>query len=197
MGDAGAFSFFPAKNLGAWGDGGAVTTHDAAVAQRIRSLRQHGLRGEAGKDDFAEPGMNSRLDALHAAVLAAKANHLETWTRERREVAARYRALLADVPGLTLPQAREGSAHVWSVFAVRARHKDALAAWLADRGVATRAYYARPVHQQAPYAPYAGKAGDLAHTEAASRELLALPMFAEITEEEQAYVAEAIRAFTQ
>jgi dTDP-4-amino-4,6-dideoxygalactose transaminase len=192
IGDAGCFSFFPSKNLGAWGDGGAVTTNDPRFAERVRSLRQHGK--SAGEESFAEPGMNSRLDALQAAVLDVKALHLEAWNRARRDAAARYRALLGGVTGLELP-AEAGAAHVHHVFAVRTANRDALAEHLAARGVATRAYYARPVHRQPGYARFHDEREPLARTDAASREILALPMFAEITPEQQGYVAEGVRAF--
>ncbi len=192
IGDAGCFSFFPSKNLGAWGDGGAVTTSDARVEERVRSLRQHGK--SAGEESFREPGMNSRLDALQAAVLGVKARHLEAWSRARRDAAARYRELLAGVGDLALP-AEAGAAHVHHVFAVRTAKRDALAEHLAARGVATRAYYARPVHRQPAYARFHDEREPLARTDAASREILALPMFAEITAEQQAYVAEGVRAF--
>ncbi len=195
IGDAGAFSFFPSKNLGAWGDGGAVTTNDARVAERVRSLRQHGR--VANEDDtFAECGANSRLDALHAAVLDVKARHLETWTRARREAAARYRALLGGIAGLSLPdEPADPASHVYNVFATRTPRRDALAEHLAARGVASRAYYARPAHRQPAYARFHDESAPLASTDAASRELLAIPMFAEITEAQQRYVAEGVRAF--
>jgi dTDP-4-amino-4,6-dideoxygalactose transaminase len=192
MGDAAAFSFFPAKTLGAWGDGGAVTARDPKVAARVKSLRQHGL---VGPDEFAERGTNSRLDALHAAVLDVKARHLEAWTRGRRVAADRYRALLGDVDGIALPHERAGALHVYGVYAVRTARRDALAAHLASRGVASRAYYARPIHRQPAYARYHDPATPLPNADAASREILALPMFAEISEEAQAYVADAVRAF--
>jgi dTDP-4-amino-4,6-dideoxygalactose transaminase len=198
MGDAGAFSFFPSKNLGAWGDGGAVTTNDARVASRVRSLRQHGrtAQDDGGGDVFEERGMNSRLDALHAAVLDVKARHLETWTRARRDAAARYRAMLEGVAELTLPdEPADAASHVYNIFAIRTPHRDALSAHLAARGVASRAYYARPAHRQPAYARFHEGRAPLVHTDAASRELLAIPMFAEITEAQQAYVAEAVRAF--
>ena len=192
IGDVGCFSFFPSKNLGAWGDGGAVTTNDARVADRVRSLREHGK--VAGEETFAEPGMNSRLDALQAAVLDVKARHLEAWSRARRNAAGRYRELLGGITGLELP-AEAGAAHVHHVFAVRTAKRDALAEHLAARGVATRAYYASPVHRQPAYARFHDERAPLARTDAASREILALPMFAEITAEQQAYVAEGVRAF--
>jgi dTDP-4-amino-4,6-dideoxygalactose transaminase len=199
LGDAGAFSFFPSKNLGGWGDGGAVTTNDSRVAARIRSLRQHGRterEADRGEETFAEPGANSRLDALQAAVLDVKARYLDGWTRGRRDAAARYRALLEGAVGLTLPdEPADGASHVYNVFALRVTRREALAAHLASHGVASRAYYARPVHRQPAYAHFHDERSPLANTEAASRELLAIPMFAEITGAQQSYVANAIRSF--
>jgi len=199
IGDAGAFSFFPAKNLGAWGDGGAVTTKDARVADRVKSLRQHGrVAHDDGDDVFGERGTNSRLDALHAAVLDVKARHLETWTRARRDAAARYRALLGGIEAIVLPaEPADPASHVYNVFALRTPRRDALAAHLAAHGVASRAYYARPAHKQPAYARFHDERAPLPDTEAASRELLAIPMFAEITEAQQAYVTERIRAFVE
>jgi dTDP-4-amino-4,6-dideoxygalactose transaminase len=200
MGKAGCFSFFPSKNLGAWGDGGAVVTDDERVAEKVRSLGLHGLApGE--RDLFVEPGMNSRLDALQAAVLRVKASHLEAWTEGRRAVARRYRALLEGIPGLELPDDRpeeEGWRHVFHQYVVRTPERDALARHLAEGGVETRVYYARPLHRQPGYLAYAeaeGAAEALPHADAASRSLLALPMFAELTEDEQGYVAAAIQRF--
>jgi len=196
LGDAGAFSFFPSKNLGGWGDGGAVTTNDPRVADRVRSLRQHGRVASDADDVFEEPGANSRLDALQAAVLDVKARHLEAWTRARVEAATRYRALLAGVDGVALPaEPTEGATHVYNVFALRVRQRAALAAHLASNGIASRAYYARPAHRQPAYARFHDDRAPLPNTEAASRELLAIPMFAEITSAQQEYVADVIRAF--
>jgi dTDP-4-amino-4,6-dideoxygalactose transaminase len=193
IGDAGCFSFFPAKNLGAWGDAGAVTTNDLALAQRVRRLRQHGAIPGSPDQPIEEPGMNSRLDAIQAAVLDVKARYLEAWTRAREAVAARYHALLGDLPGLVLPRAREGSRHVYHQFVVRTARRDELAAHLKEEGIASRAYYTRPVHRHPAYAGY--ERGPLPETEAASQELLALPIYAELTLDTQARVAHAVRTF--
>lgn len=189
IGDAGCFSFFPSKNLGAWGDGGAVTTRDPAIDARVRRLRAHGMRGE----HFVEIGLNSRLDALHAAVLAVKLGHLDAWSAARRRAAARYHEILAGVGDLTLPREPFGT-HVYNQFVVRTARRDALAAFLADRGIASRAYYARPLHAQPCFAAYRD-ARPLPCTEAAAATALAIPIYAEITPDQQAYVAEAIRSF--
>jgi dTDP-4-amino-4,6-dideoxygalactose transaminase len=194
MGAAGCFSFFPTKNVGAWGDGGAVTTSDRAIDARIRRLRQHGaeVKGEL----YAEIGLNSRLDALHAAVLDVKLAHLEVWTRARRRAAARYRELLAPLSAdLALPHEPEGTVHAFNQFVVRTPQRDALARHLSDHGVATRAYYPHPLHAQPCFAPFCEAHPPLPETDRASATSLALPMFAEITEAQQGYVVETIRAY--
>jgi dTDP-4-amino-4,6-dideoxygalactose transaminase len=185
LGEIAGFSFFPSKNLGAWGDGGAVTTSDDALAARVRRLRTHGLEG--GRHE--EVGTNSRLDALQAAVLSVKAKHLSHWLRARRDAAARYRELLAPVADrIALPVDEPG--HTYNVFAIRAPNRDALARRLAEAGVESKAYYATPLHRQPAFE--AAPSEPLPETEAAARELLAIPMFSEITPEQQAYVAEQI-----
>jgi dTDP-4-amino-4,6-dideoxygalactose transaminase len=187
LGEAAAFSFFPSKNLGAWGDAGAVTTKSADVAARVRSLRGHGV--EAGA--HARVGTNSRLDALQAAVLSAKLPHLGAWVRARRAAAARYGELLAPLRDrVTLPGDEPG--HAYNVYAIRARGRDTLAAALAGAGIETKAYYATPLHRQPAFAPFAD--AELPATDAAAREVLALPMYPEITAEQQGYVAARVRA---
>lgn len=194
LGDAGCFSFFPSKNLGGWGDGGAVATNDARLAARIRSLALHGLApGE--RDLFLERGMNSRLDALQAAVLHAKARHLEEWTEARRAVAARYREALADLPGVSFQDEPEGARHVFHQFVIRTVNKGALAAHLAAQGIETRAYYARPLHRQPAYEAYAALSPPLPHAEAASQAILALPIFPELRQDEELAVVDGIRSF--
>lgn len=190
MGDAGCLSFFPSKNLGAWGDGGAVLTSRDDVAARVRRLRAHGMSAPYVSEEI---GTNSRLDALQAAVLNAKLAHLEGWNEARRRVAARYRERLADLDGLVLPVERAGARHVYNQLVVRCDARDALAAHLAERGVATRVYY--PValsrmpcfaHLDVPHMPSA---------ELAARTALALPMYPELADDAVDYVADAVRAF--
>jgi len=198
-GECGCFSFFPSKNLGGWGDGGAVVTRDVEIAGRLRRLRAHGIvRTRAPSsvviEEAIERGTNSRLDALQAAVLDAKAAHLESWTRARRERAAIYGERLAGLP-LTLPTPRPGSLHVFHQFVVRTPQRDALAAHLAARGIETRAYYALPLHHHALFRPFAPLGGELPHADAAGRTLLAIPLFAELDEAAQAHVVESIQAF--
>ena len=188
LGLAAAVSFFPSKNLGAWGDGGAVLTSDPALAARVRRLRAHGFDAEGR---VHEVGFNSRLDALQAAVLTVKARHLGQWNEERRAAAARYRVLLEGTP-LELPIERAGATHVYHQYVVRTPQRDALAQHLTGQGIATRAYYGIPLHQQ----PCFAREGEsLPVAEELARTSLALPMFAELTAAQQERVADAVRAF--
>ena len=188
LGLAAAVSFFPSKNLGAWGDGGAVLTSDPVLAARVRRLRAHGFDADGR---VHEVGFNSRLDALQAAVLTVKEGHLGRWNEERRAAAARYGALLGDTP-LALPVERAGATHVYHQYVVRTPQRDALAKYLTGQGIATRAYYGIPLHQQPCFA-HEGESLPVA--EELSRTSLALPMFAELTVAQQERVAEAVRAF--
>ena len=187
VGDAGCFSFFPAKNLGAWGDGGAVVTNREDVAIRVRRLRAHGatepyVHGEIGR--------NSRLDALQAAVLMAKAPHLARWQDARGRIARRYLAGLAGLP-ITLPFAPAApAAHAWHAFVIRTPRRDALAAALREQGIESRVYYPVPLHRQPCFAALGEPA--LPVTEAICGTALALPMFPTMSEEQQSWVIDAI-----
>ncbi len=191
VGDAGCFSFFPTKNLGAWGDGGAVITADEAVATRIRRLRAHGAVAPYA---HAEPGRNSRLDAVQAAVLLAKARHLADWQQGRARIADRYLRELAGLP-LVLPHLPQPPAvHAWHAFVVRVPEgRHALSEWLRERGVETRVYYPIPLHRQECFRSL--DEPELPCAEEACRTALALPMFAAMTGEQQTRVIGEIRAF--
>jgi dTDP-4-amino-4,6-dideoxygalactose transaminase len=189
-GDAGAMSFFPTKNLGAWGDGGAVLTSRDDVASRVRRLRAHGATSAYV---HAEAGRNSRLDALQAAVLLAKAPHLETWNAARSRLASRYLAELALLP-LVLPHRPAPPAvAAWHAFVVRSPRRDVLASFLRERGVETRVYYPVPLHRQECFADL--HEPELPVTEEACRTALALPLFTTMSDEQQAYVLEQVAAF--
>jgi dTDP-4-amino-4,6-dideoxygalactose transaminase len=192
LGDAGCFSFFPTKNLGAWGDGGAVVTSDPEIAARIRRLRAHGA---IAPYVHAELGRNSRLDALQAAVLLAKAPRLAAWQEARERIAARYRSALGRTP-LGLPALPGALArHAWHAFVVRVppSDRDALGAWLGEQQIESRVYYPVPLHRQAAFAPYGEPA--LPVTEDACRTALALPMFATMSERQQDRVIGAVEGF--
>jgi dTDP-4-amino-4,6-dideoxygalactose transaminase len=147
LGDVAAFSFYPTKNLGAMGDGGAVVTGSAEVAERLRLLRQYGWRQRYVSD---APGYNSRLDELQAAILRVKLRHLETDNAARRQVAAQYQQWLADLP-LLLPQTQAAGKHVYHLFVVQSRQRDALRAYLQEQGIGTAVHYPVPVHRQPAY----------------------------------------------
>jgi dTDP-4-amino-4,6-dideoxygalactose transaminase len=190
VGDAGCLSFFPTKALGAWGDAGAVVTSREDVAARVRRLRAHGATSPYV---HAELGRNSRLDALQAAVLLAKSRHLPEWQAARVRLASRYLAELPRGP-LILPQAPPRPAqHAWHAFVVRTMHRDALAAFLRERGIETRVYYPVPLHRQPCFAALAEP--ELRAAEDACRTAIALPLFPTLTFEQQEHVVESVRAF--
>jgi dTDP-4-amino-4,6-dideoxygalactose transaminase len=190
LGTAAAFSFYPTKNLGALGDGGAVVTDDEGLAQRVRRLRNY---GEESKYVNAEPGVNSRLDELQAAVLRVKLPHLERWNLERRRIAALYDELLADTAAVAPPLPDEG--HVYHLYVVRSPARDALREHLSSAGVGTAVHYPTPVHMQAAYAAGARSAGGLGATERLAREIVSLPAFPGLGEERVAEVAAAVQGF--
>ncbi len=194
VGRAGALSFFPSKNLGAFGDGGMVLTSDAALAERVRVLRSQGQRA---RHEVVEIGGNFRLDALQAAVLRVKLRHLDAWTEARQRNAARYAELLASasVP-VTMPVTLPGRRHVFNQLVVRVPRRDALRAHLAARGIASEVYYPTPLHLQPAFAAWGGEPGDFPEAERASREVLALPVYPELTEDQIGEVVGAIRDFS-
>jgi dTDP-4-amino-4,6-dideoxygalactose transaminase len=189
-GDAACFSFFPTKNLGAWGDGGAIVTWRDEVAARARRLRAHGASAPYVHD---EPGRNSRLDAVQAAVLLVKTSRLQGWMDARERIASRYRGELADVP-LRLPHAPALPArHAWHAFVVRTDRRDELAAWLRSQHVETRVYYPVPLHRQPCFGAYSSP--PLPACDAACRTALALPIYPSLEGDRQAYVIEQIARF--
>jgi dTDP-4-amino-4,6-dideoxygalactose transaminase len=189
LGDAAAWSFYPSKNLGAFGDGGAVTTDDAALAERLRSLRNY---GSTAKYVNRERGFNSRLDELQAAMLSEKLAHLDAWNARRRAIADRYLEGLAGLP-LALPADAPG--HAWHVFAVHTPERDALAAHLAREGVATLVHYPIPPHLQDAYRDLGMREGDLPAAERLARETLSLPMGPHLAPEDADRVVAAVRGF--
>ena len=189
-GRAGCFSFFPTKNLGAWGDAGAVVTSDSELATRVRRLRAHGA---SGPYVHAEAGRNSRLDALQAAVLMAKAPHLETWQAARDRLATRYATGLVGLP-LQVPSAPSPPArHAWHAFVVRTPRRDALSTFLHERGIETRVYYPLALHRQPCFEHL--REPTMPVSEEATRTALALPFHPALPDDAQTWVIDAVKAF--
>ncbi len=192
FGDAAAFSFYPTKNLGALGDGGMMLSADPAVLDRARILRLYGWRQKYVSEVHSTV---TRLDDLQAAVLDAKLAHLDDWNARRREIAARYRRELEGVPGITVPSEPGEGQHVYHLFVIRAARRDALRAFLAERGVGSDVHYPLPAHLQPPYAEYGTGPGSLPATERLAGEVLSLPMYPELADDDVAYVAEQVRSW--
>lgn len=194
IGQIGCFSFFPTKNLGAYGDGGLVVTNDDALAERVKLLRVHGSRP---KYHHYLVGINSRLDELQAAILRVKLKHLDRWTRARQEHAAYYDEHLSRHDKITIPHKAPDRKHIYHQYTIRVAgsQRDALRKFLKERGVGTEVYYPLPLHLQPCFRHLGYKEGDLIESERASREVLSLPVFPELTPEERAYILETIRAF--
>jgi dTDP-4-amino-4,6-dideoxygalactose transaminase len=202
LGLAAAFSFYPTKNLSAFGDAGAVTTSDAALAERMRSLRNHGGKQRYYHD---EVGANSRLDSIQAAVLRVKIPHLAKWNEARRERARTYGRLLSGA-GLTktgadstapvvLLKTLAGAHHIYHQYVIRARDRDKLRAFLGERGIGSEIYYPIPLHLQKCFSYLGYAAGDLLEAERAALDVLALPIFPELAEDEQRHVVDSIVDF--
>jgi len=191
FGHMGCLSFYPTKNLGAYGDGGMVATNDAALAEKVDILRRQG-----GKKKYhAEVlGFNSRLDSLQAAILGVKLKYLDRWNEGRRRVVQRYNELLAGLPVIT-PYESPDAYHVYHQYTIRIPERDRLAARLKERGIGTMIYYPVPLHRQELYAGLGYAEGSLPASEAASREVLSLPMYPELTEAQQTSITKAIREF--
>ncbi|MCI0337433.1 MAG: DegT/DnrJ/EryC1/StrS family aminotransferase [Acidobacteria bacterium] len=194
MADVGCFSFFPSKNLGGAGDGGLMTTNDDSLAAKLRILRVHGMEP---KYYHHVVGLNSRLDALQAAVLKVKLKYLDQWTEARRKNAARYDELFAEagLEEVTPPKVHFGVRHIFHQYTIRCARRDELKAYLQQAGIGTEIYYPLPLHLQECYAFLGYNDGDLPETEKAARECLSLPIYAELTAEQQAYVVEKIMHF--
>lgn len=188
LGDAAAFSFYPGKNLGGIGDGGAIVTGDAGLAERLRASRNY---GSLKKYHHPTQGFNTRLDSVQAAVLRVKLRHLETWNTRRREIAQRYRERLADAH-LVLPDELPSARHVYHLFVVRCDDRDAVARQLKEAGIETGVHYPIPVHHQEAFRQKGKAAGALRHAELACGEILSLPICPFTTDEEVDEVADAI-----
>ncbi|MBE3550231.1 MAG: pleiotropic regulatory protein [Brockia lithotrophica] len=187
LGDVGAFSFFPSKNLGAYGDGGLVATDDDEVAERVRMLRAHGSRRKYVNEMI---GYNSRLDALQAAILRIKLPHIDRWNAARRLVARRYNALLEGIPGIVIPDVQEGYVFHQYTIRVLGGKRDAVRRFLADRGIATMVYYPVPLHRLPVYAT---PSGEFPEAERAASEVLSLPIWPKLPPSTLHEVAHAVR----
>jgi len=213
MGRLGCLSFYPSKNLGGYGDGGMIVTSDEKLSSRLRALRNH---GQTGQYVSTERGWNSRLDELQAAILRVKLRHLPGWTAARQAHARRYDALLQELPGVTLPRVPADREHVYYLYTIRVAglsgrlrggrpgslasgetRSDVIQKRLAERGVSSMVYYPVPLHLQPLYAALGGKPGDLRVSERASREVLSLPLYPELTGAQMEHVAQSLRAALQ
>jgi len=189
FGDIGCLSFFPTKNLGAFGDAGMVVTNDPALAERMRMLRTHGWKKKYYSE---EVGYNSRLDTLQAAILQAKLPHVDSWNEKRREISRRYSEQLAPL-GVVVPVEHEWAKHVYHLYIIRLAKRDELQAFLKQKGIASDVYYPLPPHLSVPCRKFGYKAGDFPHAELASHETLALPLYPELTQSQQDEVIAAVR----
>ena len=192
IGDAAAFSFYPGKNLGAFGDGGAATTNDAALAERIRMLRNYGSPRRYHHDELGE---NSRLDTIQAAVLSVKLQRLDAWNATRRRVASRYAEGLENVAEVRLPATNGYAEHVHHLYVIRTARRDTLMEHLQECGVGCIIHYPIPIHLQKAYASGGWKPGDFPVAEKAANEILSLPLFPTMTDEQVDYVVEAVADF--
>jgi dTDP-3-amino-3,4,6-trideoxy-alpha-D-glucose transaminase len=192
IGDCAAFSFYPAKNLGAWGDAGALVTNDAAIADRVQLLRSH---GERPRYHHRIPGTTARLDALQAGVLRVKLRRLEAANERRREIAAALTAALSGAPVGTPPPAPPGGDHVYHQYVVTSGERDALREHLTARGIATAIHYPTTIHRSAAYAPVDGPPTPLPAAEALAGSILSLPMHPLLSDDDIAYVADAVHSF--
>lgn len=192
IGHIGCFSFYPTKNLGGCGDGGAITTSDAAIASSLRMLRDH---GQKTRYIYEEIGVNSRLDAIQAAILQIKLRYLDIWNNARREVAARYHQSLSQVPGIVVPQELASGMGVWNQYTIRVldEKRDWVRTQLQARGVNTMIYYPHPLHLQPVYQNLGYKVGQLPVAEQVSRQVLSLPMYPELSDQQQAQVIYSLK----
>jgi dTDP-4-amino-4,6-dideoxygalactose transaminase len=202
LGDAAAFSFYPTKNLSAAGDAGMVTTNSYEIAERVRMLRQHGMRRRYHHDEL---GWNARMDGFQGAILSVKLRYIDTWNQLRRTVARRYHALFHaaglveagpyPIHGIVLPHEVPGTHHVWHQYVIRATRRDELRQFLTERKIGSEIYYPVPLHLQTALKPLGYTEGSFPEAERAAREVLALPIFPELREDEQQTVVTAIAEF--
>ncbi|MFA5339667.1 MAG: DegT/DnrJ/EryC1/StrS family aminotransferase [Candidatus Omnitrophota bacterium] len=197
FGDIGCFSFFPSKNLGCFGDGGMVTTNDKTLADKVKMLRAH---GQADRYRHETEGRNSRLDEIQAAILRIKLRHLDEWNESRRKNARLYNKMfenLSKAGKLTVPAEKKGRKHVYNIYSIKVDGRDGLRESLTAKGIATAVYYPVPLHLQPVYGRLGWKKGDFPVSEEACQEVLALPVFPELEEEEARFVARGVIDFLE
>jgi dTDP-4-amino-4,6-dideoxygalactose transaminase len=192
LGDAACLSFYPTKNLGAYGDAGMIVTNSKEMSERLRTLRNH---GQTAKYVSSEPGWNSRLDELQAAILLVKLQHLRDWQRSRQSHAAEYTRQFSESPGIAPPIAPEGYEHVYHQYTIRVEQRDALQKFLNERHIGSAVYYPVPLHLQPLYAYLGHKPGDFPHAEHAAQEVLSLPIYPELRQDQRTRVVETINEF--
>jgi len=193
VGRVGCFSFYPGKNLGACGEAGAVITNDNALHERMRRIHQHGVTDN--KYHHWEPGHNYRMEELQAALLHVKLRRLQDWTTKRQANAHLYNELLHNVTGVQCPREREGTECVYHLYVIKCQQREALAAHLNAKGIATGLHYPTPLHRQPAYASLGHKTGDFPMAERCASQILSLPMFPELTPEEISFICEEIKNF--
>ena len=192
LGDVACISFYPTKNLGAYGDAGMAVSNSRELAEHMKTLRNH---GQTRKYLSSEPGLNSRLDEIQAAILRVKLRHLSHWQRARQSTAAEYTRLLNQFPGVMPPQTPEGFEHVFHQYTIRIEKRDALQKLLSERKIGSTVYYPYPLHLQPLYASLGHKTGDFPHAERAAQEVLSLPMYPELRKEQVARIVDCIHDF--
>ncbi|AFY49667.1 putative PLP-dependent enzyme possibly involved in cell wall biogenesis [Nostoc sp. PCC 7524] len=200
IGHIGCFSFYPTKNLGACGDGGAITTNDPALAAKVRIIKEH---GQKNRYQYEEIGVNSRLDAIQAVILQIKLRYLDTWNQQRQAIAAYYQQFLNQIPGIIPPQPLAGGVSVWNQYTIRvsnegrngasATYRDSVRNQLQEKGIGSMVYYPYPLHLQPAYQHLGYQPGQLPTVEQACNEVLSLPMFPELTTQQQEQVIYALK----
>jgi len=194
LGDCACFSFYPSKNLGACGDGGIVVTNEEEIAERIRILRDY---GQKRKYEHVIIGYNSRLDEVQAAVLRVKLRYLDKWIEERRRNARKYNELLSEIHNITLPMEKSYAKHAYHLYVIRTRYRDEMQKWLSSNGISTLIHYPIPVHFQKAYSHLGIGKNSFPMTEECSGDVLSLPMFPELTEDEIRFVSQSIKEFVE
>ena len=195
IGDVGCFSFYPGKNLGAYGDAGMITTNDGEIAEKVKLLRNHGRITK--KYEHEIEGYSSRLDNLQAAILRVKLSHLNKWNESRRRNAKKYNELLSNIDGIITPYEADYAKHVYHLYVIRVKDRDRSREELKSKGIATGIHYPIPLHLQRAYNYLGYKNGDFPVTEKASQEILSLPMFAELNEEQIVKICRLIKKFKE